>query len=398
MEGYCGDVDSTELLKLKSITTVGTSEFVTPSADSASSSSPLFVSSRIERMMQARGEYATDVEFEIEASKDHWSHLESASDTEEVKETNLEAFRRLQKEWGGFFYDFGDRLKVGRKIAEGGQAEIFEAHMEYPNGNKVEYALKVFKEAFFLRDLEKQWPQGMLQRFDSGGIVTRKGVLLYDGTLLPNGRFAFRMQKCWGDLRKLIDLRMKQNHNQCSPFTDDEAFRIMFDIAQGMAYLHESNVVHRDLKASNVLLYPFRESDDLKVFNPDIHRFTCDITDYESSLAIVGTRFWRAPEILLAVKNNNVKSHIFTRKSDVYSYAMTCYEILTGCIPLEGFCSMNYDHVLRGGRPKLPENIQPILKVLLNSCWHQDAIERPSFPKIVEFLKKHGVLTTWFGS
>ena len=125
------------------------------------------------------------------------------------QESNLEVFKILQEEWGGFFYDYGDRLQVGRKIA-GGQAEIFEAHVEYLDGNKVEYALKVFKESYSLRNLQKQWPQDLLQRIDGGGIFTKKDFsVLYDGTLMPNGRFAFRIQRCWGDLRRLTAVKMR---------------------------------------------------------------------------------------------------------------------------------------------------------------------------------------------
>lgn len=182
-----------------------------------------------------------------------------------MAETNLGVFRRLQEELGGFFFDYGDRLKVGRKIAEGGQAEIFEAHIEYLDGNNVEYALEVFKEGYSLRDLQKQWPHGMLQRFD--------GSLLYDGTLLQNGRFAFRMQKCWGDLRKLIDMKMLHNHNRSMPFTDEEADCTLSDIAKAMRDLHEGIIVHRDPKASNVLIHPYWEIEDLAGFDPMVHKY-----------------------------------------------------------------------------------------------------------------------------
>lgn len=69
------------------------------------------------------------------------------------------------------------------------------------------------------------------------------------------GRFGFDMPRCWGDLRKLINIPMQRNHNiKFPPFTDNEAVYHMRDIAKVMAALHKHNICHRDLKASNVLI------------------------------------------------------------------------------------------------------------------------------------------------
>lgn len=83
--------------------------------------------------------------------------------------------------------------------------------------------------------------------------------------------------------------------------------------------------------------------------------------DYECSTGVVGTGFWRAPEILQQLKDGVPKSKIvFTKKSDVYSYGMTCFETVTGCIPFENYIRVRFtegcDLVLNGERPKLPIN------------------------------------------
>ena len=83
--------------------------------------------------------------------------------------------------------------------------------------------------------------------------------------------------------------------------------------------------MHRDLKASNSLLgvhnepFPGMESSDFD------HRWTdCDVADFECSMGVVGTYYWRAPEILEAIRNRTWSStpNVFTYKTDVYSYAM----------------------------------------------------------------------------
>jgi len=48
-------------------------------------------------------------------------------------------------------------------------------------------------------------------------------------TLVDGGRVAFLMQKCWGDLRELINVRMCDKHNHGPPFMNFMAYRIMWE-------------------------------------------------------------------------------------------------------------------------------------------------------------------------
>ena len=152
----------------------------------------------------------------------------------------------------------------------------------------------------------------------------------------------------------------------------------MEQIALGMYGLHRHDIVHRDLKAANVLL----DTEMGKAWK-DPNGFICKVSDFECSVGVVGTRFWRAPEILQAVKSRNFKPELFTKSADVYSYGMTCYEVVTGQIPFEDLRASDYDVVIRGERPKLPSDIEPWMRDLITRCWHPDPLERPTFHTIV---------------
>jgi hypothetical protein len=78
---------------------------------------------------------------------------------------------------------------------------------------------------------------------------------------------------------------------------------------------------------------------------------------------------------MLALKNHITPS-LFTQRLDIYSYGMTCYEILTSCISFENLSSNNYDVVLGSARPKLSNHLRSWMCILLERCWHLDPLER----------------------
>jgi hypothetical protein len=115
------------------------------------------------------------------------------------------------------------RLKLGRLIAEGGQAQVFEASMHGID----KYAAKVYKmEGFSLADLQHQWPVATKEpqsrwaeekRFVLGGVAFGEFLAncseIKCGTFLWDGRFAFVMLRYWGDLRTLVDLKLGRQLN-----------------------------------------------------------------------------------------------------------------------------------------------------------------------------------------
>jgi serine/threonine protein kinase len=100
----------------------------------------------------------------------------------------------------------------------------------------------------------------------------------------------------------------------------------------------------------------------------------------------VGTGFWRPPEVLKAVKEDIRPT--FTTAADVYGFGMVCYELLTGHIPFqcEGVLRTDYDAVLSGRRPKLPDYLSPGMTQLLLKCWHHDPCQRPTWDEIMGTL------------
>jgi serine/threonine protein kinase len=303
-------------------------------------------------------------------------------------EDDARVWKELKRRYPRTFMDFPEGiLKLGRMIAEGGQAQIFEASV---HGDPC--IAKVFKrEAFSLADLQRQWPLATKHSdeevpdddFVLGGVVFGEIIIacssIYWATLLEDGRFVFVMPRYWGDLRTLINLKMKENNFQGPPFSHETALRIMLDIARGMSELHARGVLHRDLKAANILV-----CDDSSIqLGED---YSCEVADYDTAMLVQGTGFWRAPEVLqeLMKKESDRDLGIWTEKVDVYSYAMTCYEVLTGKIPFDGYFKSHWKKVIDGERPHFPDYVDPRLCQLVERCWHKEPSCRPTFDVINE--------------
>jgi len=167
--------------------------------------------------------------------------------------------------------------------------------------------------------------------------------------------------------------------NDKGPFSKDNVEFIMYDIARGMDQFHGRDIVHRDIKASNVLW-----SSGLGYF----------VADFECSVGVVGTGFFRTPEILEACKHGNVseKIDLFMRVVDVYGYGMICYEILRSKLPFEGHPRNEYDFVLEGQRPELPKDVDDWIHKLLERCWYQNPLARPSCGEILKVLVANSIV------
>ena len=183
-------------------------------------------------------------------------------------------------------------------------------------------------------------------------------------------------------------MKFKRKSNEGPPFDLHVAVDIMLQIAEGMQHLHKNGVVHRDLKSSNVLVTSVNiEGLAEPVYHVKVADFGLSKTKLTSAVYTqqtlnVGTTRWMAPELYKSNPLNfQKKQRAF--KCDVYSYAITCFEILTGKIPFhnESMGELK-DKVMKGLRPELPSTCPRRLADLIKRCWHEDANRRPSFHEI----------------
>ncbi|KAG8363473.1 hypothetical protein BUALT_Bualt19G0026100 [Buddleja alternifolia] len=182
------------------------------------------------------------------------------------------------------------------------------------------------------------------------------------------------------------------------PLSWDCRLQTILGAAQGLAYLHEEleiQVIYRDFKSSNVLL-----DDDFKPKLSDfgLAREGPTAGHTHVSTAVVGTYGYAAPDY--------IETGHLTSKSDVWSFGVVLYEILTGRQSLERNRPKSEQKLLEWVKRYPPDSrkfgmiIDPRLEnhysltaarkiaKLADSCLVKSAKDRPKMSQVVETLKE----------
>ncbi|XP_073114997.1 uncharacterized protein [Elaeis guineensis] len=276
-----------------------------------------------------------------------------------------------------------NKFDDSRIIGEGGFGRVYEGTLE--DGRRV--AIKVLKRddqqgsREFLAEVE------MLSRLHHRNLVKLIGIcteehfrcLVYE--LIPNGS---------------VESHLHGVDKDSASLDWNARLKIALGAARGLAYLHEDSsprVIHRDFKASNILLeYDFTP----KVSDFGLARTARDEENEHISTRVMGTFGYVAPEYAMT-------GHLLV-KSDVYSYGVVLLELLTGRKPVDMLRPPGQENLVTWARPHLTSQgglesiIDPSLgtipfdsvakvAAIASMCVQPEVNQRPFMGEVVQALK-----------
>jgi len=202
-------------------------------------------------------------------------------------------------------------------------------------------------------------------------------VVNYFGCYLKDSTLLIVMEYCDGGSVTDIIRDCKKSLNE------EQITSIIACTVQGLIFLHSRNILHRDLKAANVLLTSdgIAKLADFGVSAKLQHTL-------QKKKTVVGSPYWIAPEIITKSKADG-----YGMKADIWSLGITAYEMAEGEPPHFDVPSMRVIFIIpKKDPPTLPDRSKwtEDFHNFLATCLQKEASHRPTAKELLEhpFVKK----------
>ena len=172
-----------------------------------------------------------------------------------------------------------------------------------------------------------------------------------------------------GDLRKYLK-------NDAVQMPWKLRIKVANDVACAMAYLHSRNIIHRDLKAKNLLV-----DDNWRIKICDFGFARIASQDQQRPMTLCGTDDWMAPEVILGMP--------YGPEADIFSFGIVLAEIASRkkiTTELQRSPLDAYGLDVAKFRALLPDDCPPDFAMLVERCCEYDPKDRPPFKKIIKEL------------
>ncbi|XP_022900900.2 uncharacterized protein [Onthophagus taurus] len=276
-----------------------------------------------------------------------------------------------------------EHVVINRKLGEGAFGTVYGGEVYIQNTGWVAVAVKTLKRGSTIEEKVDFLSEAeTMKKFDHKNIIQLIGVCIKDEPVYTIMEFML-----YGDLKTyLLARRNLVNHKNWEDHDDISSKRLTrmaIDVARGLSYLADKKYVHRDIACRNCLV---NSNKVVKIGDFGMTRAMYDNDCYKFNRKGMLPVRWMAPESLAL--------GVFTPASDVWSYGVLLYEIITfGSFPFQGLSNNQVlEYVKNGNTLNVPKGVKPQLEIFIKSCWHDDAQKRPTACQTVDFLANNPTL------
>jgi serine/threonine protein kinase len=146
----------------------------------------------------------------------------------------------------------------------------------------------------------------------------------------------------------------------------------LHQILIGLQYLHEHGVLHRDIKAANILI---NKDGDIKVADFGVAEQINK--DASARYSVVGTPYWMAPEV--------IEMHAPTAASDIWAVGATIIEMLSSKPPYFDMSPISaIFRIVQDPHPPIPANLSENMSNIIMQCFTRDSTKRPTAAQLLK--------------
>ncbi len=159
--------------------------------------------------------------------------------------------------------------------------------------------------------------------------------------------------------------------------TPEQQKKMALDIVYGLRYLHSQGILHRDLKPSAILVNSHWEAKLSGFGLSKTKRFGVQTSPRQSQ-----SFEWQAPECLQ-------RGTTYTKASDIYSYGLVLWSILSGKMPYETIPKDKMAaHIIMGNKESIVDTIPSEYADIIRRCWDSEPKNRPALEEIIPVLER----------
>ncbi|TKY75105.1 Mitogen-activated protein kinase kinase kinase YODA [Spatholobus suberectus] len=190
-------------------------------------------------------------------------------------------------------------------------------------------------------------------------------IVQYYGSEIVGDRLYIYMEYVHpGSLHKFM-------HEHCGAMTESVVRNFTRHILSGLAYLHSTKTIHRDIKGANLLV---DSSGIVKLADFGVSKI---LTEKSYELSLKGSPYWMAPELMKAAIKKESSPDV-AMAIDIWSLGCTIIEMLTGKPPWSEFEGPQAMFKVLHKSPDIPENLSSDGQDFLQQCFRRNPAERPS--------------------
>lgn len=252
----------------------------------------------------------------------------------------------------------GKRYLKGRFLGKGGFAKCYELT---DADTKEIFAGKIVPKSLLVKQHQKD---KMTQEISIHRSVSHKHIVKFHSFFEDMDNVYILLELC--RRRSLMEL-----HKRRKAVTEPEARYFVRQVILACQYLHNTKIIHRDLKLGNLFI-----NDEMEVKIGDFGLATRVDYDGERKRTLCGTPNYIAPEVL------GKKGHSF--EVDVWSLGCILYTLLVGKPPFETSCLKDTYMKIKKNEYHVPSRVSLPAKNLIMKLLKGDPTDRPNMETLLE--------------